>query len=242
MMKKRICIVMSLLLCALLSFAGCSGAATAESATAESDIFAAASEESSELSEAESSEESVEESSEAPSEESSEPETPSLDADGADEVITGIMEFTWNWFYDNPNVDHNDVIEADYMGRSDFPYEKVVYDGVSSIEDFKALASEYYTEDCINTLMEYKGWLDQDGALYTTKTDGLGGMATISYNIWVEESGEGVYTAHAKEYNEFGDNEFDFTLSYVSGHWISDTAIVLFTGVDVNIVASADEL
>ena len=141
-------------------------------------------------------------------------------------------EFTWNWFYDNIYTDKSDTIMAD-----GWTYERVSYPGISSLQDVRDLTRQYYTADVAESVISFKYWIEQNGSLYVSETDGLGGGDPIAdrVDMKVKQNSDTYYTLTLHDvYNNdmFPDETYSIHYKYVDGYWVFDTQI--YNACDIN--------
>ena len=158
----------------------------------------------------------------------------------AEEIGTAINEasvFAWNWFWDNQHTDKNDTILEPY-GRGYYTYERVSEEGITTLDDVRALTQQYFTADVAERLVEYKEWIEQDGVLYVSATEGIGDSDIPSYyEIYVEKTSDTAYDVTL--YKCFGDDEkyqSEFTYSYVDGYWVFDIMLTSNREVPVYVI------
>ena len=120
-----------------------------------------------------------------------------------EEIVSALEEasdFAYGWFWDNIHVDHNDTIYEDAVMDGSWPCERVIAAGVSSKEDVLELTKAYFTEETAQMLLNYKEWIERDGALYVSATEGLGdGGMGDSIEIAVQRDSDTQYTLTIRE-------------------------------------------
>ena len=148
------------------------------------------------------------------------------------QAITETSEFTWNWFYDNQYTDKGDTIQAPYQGGT-WTYERVT--GLNSKAEVLALAQRYYDADTASEAVDLKEWVEQDGKLYVSATEGLGGVWPDRMDIQVERESALSYRITCREYlsGELYQPPYELRSSYQDGHWVFDQLLVL-VGVSIS--------
>ncbi len=164
-------------------------------------------------------------------EEQVEEEIPEITAEDIGAAINEASVFAWGWFWDNLHTDEDDIILATYTHsnytENDYPFERVTEEGITTLDDLRALAQHYFTADVIEGMIGMKNWIEQDNALYVSVPDGLGGPGDPDYyEIYVQKTSDTSYDVTM--YYSYGDDEIyknEFTCSYVNGYWVFDTSL-----------------
>ena len=140
-------------------------------------------------------------------------------------------EFAYGWFWDNIHVDHNDVIYDDNVMEGTWPCERVIAEGVTSKEDVKSLTEEHFTPEETQALLATKEWIERDGSLYVSATEGLGGMSGNSLDVWITKDSNTQYTVTVQELLN-GEEEPGISDPYsvhyrnVDGRWVFDGVVL----------------
>jgi len=146
--------------------------------------------------------------------------------------------FSWEWFWDSVYVDNNDTIMVNYYGIG-WPYVRVSYEGVNSIQDVKALAKQYYTEAVAEKLISQKSWKEQNGKLYVEVPDGLGGIGADRYEVQITKDSDTQYTLTIYEILDGYGVEAVYRnvhYQYVDGKWVFDQVLHQWDPVPISIV------
>ncbi len=157
-----------------------------------------------------------------------EEEIPEITAEDIGTAINEASVFAWGWFWDNEHTDKTDTIWAPYSRYDEyFTYERVVEEGITTVDDVLALAEQYFTADIAEDIVGYKEWIEQDGVLYVSATEGLGGPGEPNYyEIYAEKASDTLYNVTLYEcYSEDEKYQREFTYSYVNGYWVFDTIL-----------------
>ncbi|MCD8107942.1 MAG: tetratricopeptide repeat protein [Oscillospiraceae bacterium] len=159
-------------------------------------------------------------------EEQEEEEIPEITAEDIGAAINEASLFAWNWFWDNQHTDKTDTIIGPY-GNGYYTYERVSEEGITTVDDVLALTQQYFTADIAEYIVGYKEWIEQDGVLYVSATEGLGGPGDPNYyEIYAEKTSDTSYNITLYEcYSEDDKYQRNFTYSYVDGYWIFDTIL-----------------
>ncbi|MCD7804358.1 MAG: tetratricopeptide repeat protein [Oscillospiraceae bacterium] len=174
-----------------------------------------------------------------------EEEIPEITAEEIGAAINEASVFAWGWFWYNQHTDENDTIMGPdpYWNSSDndYPYERVSEEGITTLDDVLALTKKYFTADIAESLVERKEWIEQDGTLYESATDGLGGFDELYYyEIYVEKVSDTLYDItlfeHGSDYSEDFVSHRQFTYSYVNGYWVFDTTLYWFEEVPIYVL------
>ena len=150
-------------------------------------------------------------------------------------AIQETSDFTWNWFYDNQYTDKNDLIQAPYKGGT-WTYERVNYAGITKKQDVLEMAKGYYEEGVAETVVAYKEWVEQDGKLYVSATEGLGGIWPERVSIAVEKENDLCYRIICCEYlsGELYQPPYEIQYRYQHGNWVFDQPLI-HVGVEIEI-------
>lgn len=146
-------------------------------------------------------------------------------------AMENASEFAYGWFWDNIHVDHNDVIYDDNVMEGTWPCERVIAEGVTSKEDVKALTEEHFTPEETQALLATKEWIERDGSLYVSATEGLGGMSGNSLDVWIAKDSNTQYTITVQELLN-GEEEPGISDPYsvhyrnVDGRWVFDGVVL----------------
>lgn len=142
------------------------------------------------------------------------------------QAITETSEFTWNWFYDNQHTDKGDTIQAPYQGGT-WTYERVT--GMNTKTEVLALARSYYDVNTASEAVALKEWVEQDGKLYVSATEGLGGIWPERMDIQVERENALSYRITCREYlfGELYQPPYELRYSYQNGNWVFDQLLIL---------------
>lgn len=148
------------------------------------------------------------------------------------QAMKDTRDFSAKWFYDGPghgdtHADCADTIQGPYLGGT-WTYAKVTQSGINTRADVVTLAQQYYTRSAAEEIVGYKQWIEQNGKLYVSMPEGLGGGYTDEMYIVMEKSGTGQYTLKCSEYM-FGEFMFSYEMHYtfMNGRWVFDTPIYL---------------
>lgn len=144
------------------------------------------------------------------------------------EAMKETEDFTWNWFYDNIYTDKGDTVLAEYLGGSEWTYERVIYPGISSLQDVRDLTKQYYTADVAEQVISYKCWLEANGSLYVSATEGIGGGGPNIVEVAIQQTSSTCYTITLYEYLE-GEllwDPYDIHYQYIDGYWVFDSLLV----------------
>ena len=144
------------------------------------------------------------------------------------------MEFAWGWFWENDtdHIDENDVCMEEYDGAAEWPYYRVDYGDIKTVEDVLELTRHYYTENIAKKMISYKEWHEKDNALYVSADEGLGGVFSDYCEIVVQQVSETEYTLTVTKH--FVDEDYEDSVEedshevrykYVDGYWVFDDLI-----------------
>lgn len=152
--------------------------------------------------------------------------------------IKAASVFSWEWFWDSVHVDNNDVITVSSYGYK-WPYIRIAYDGVNSVNDVKSLAKQYYTEAVVEKLISQKSWKEQNGKLYVEIPEGLGGPGADRYEVQITKDSDTQYTLIIYEILDgYGVLEVyrNVHYQYVDGKWVFDQVLHQWEPVPISIV------
>ncbi len=107
-------------------------------------------------------------------------------------------DFYDGWFYNQRFVDRNDKVKNAEVTTFDFYFYAVDYHNVHTLEEWKAEARKFYTEDIVNEFAAwdanlgggFQGWLERDGKLYIARPTGLGDNFLERYHVELVSSTE----------------------------------------------------
>lgn len=153
-------------------------------------------------------------------------------------IIGNIGKFTWDWFYDNTHTDKSNTLKRENEWGFDTTYELITEPNINSTEDVKALAAKYYTDNVIKDLMSMKFWIEQDGKLYVSQTDGLGSNIVEKYVIALRKINSQSYKLYVFEYlnNELLVEPYEVNLTKNNGNWIVDNIFPFSEEVDITVI------
>ncbi|MCD7804361.1 MAG: tetratricopeptide repeat protein [Oscillospiraceae bacterium] len=175
-------------------------------------------------------------------EEEQEEESSEITAEDIGAAINEASLFAWNWFWDNQHTDKTDTIWAPYDGDY-YTYERVSEEGITTLDDVRILTQQYFTADAAEELINVKEWIERDGVLYVSATEGLGGIGPPDYyEITVKKLNDTSYKVYLDEcYEEIGIFSSTFTYSYVNGYWVFDTALSCESEVPVTLITVMED-
>ena len=140
-------------------------------------------------------------------------------------------EFTWNMFYENGYTNKNDTIISSQW-TADWIYERVTYPGVSSLQDIRTVTNQYYTPDLVDGLISLKDWIEYNGGLYESATEGLGGFGPDPVRVDMKVTRKSdtcylltIYNIYGDDVDKemFPDETYDIQYMYVNGYWVFDS-------------------
>ena len=140
------------------------------------------------------------------------------------------MDFAWNWFYINSHVDSADCFYDPEIFGGQIPYERIIEPGVNTQQDVLELTETYFTEAVAEELLQLKYWIERDGALYVSGTEGVGGLGGDVLEIQVTQDSSTQYTITAWELHQgepvpWQTEPMVFHCIYVNGNWVFDRYI-----------------
>ena len=140
------------------------------------------------------------------------------------------MDFAWNWFYINSHVDSADCFYDPEIFGGQIPYERIIEPGVNTQQDVLELTETYFTEAVAEELLQLKYWIERDGALYVSGTEGVGGLGGEVLEIQVTQDSSTQYTITAWELFQgepvpWQTEPMVFHCIYVNGNWVFDRYI-----------------
>ncbi|MCD7785518.1 MAG: DUF4431 domain-containing protein [Oscillospiraceae bacterium] len=170
-------------------------------------------------------------------------ESSEITAEDIGAAINEASIFAWNWFWDNQHTDKTDTIWAPYYGDY-YTYERVSEEEITTLDDVRALTQQYFTADAAEELINVKEWIEQDGALYVSGTEGLGGIGPPDYyEITVRKLSDTSYKVYLYEcYEGIGIFSSTFTYSYVNGYWVFDTALSCESEVPIAMITVVEDI
>lgn len=146
--------------------------------------------------------------------------------------------FAWNWFWDTTAVDREDCIMGEWKGYP-WEYYAVTEEGIQSLEDLRTLSNQYFTAELTEDLLDQKLWIEQDGKLYVSAPEGLGGPGISEIYLKVNPISEDKYEVLVFEYwdymdyDEMKDNPKIIYYQKINGHWVLDDITPLYSQVPV---------
>lgn len=140
------------------------------------------------------------------------------------------MDFAWNWFYINSHVDSADCFYDPEIFGGQIPYERIMEPGVNTQQDVLELTETYFTEAVAEELLQLKYWIERDGALYVSGTEGVGGLGGEVLEIQVTQDSSTQYTITAWELFQgepvpWQTEPMVFHCIYENGNWVFDRYI-----------------
>lgn len=154
--------------------------------------------------------------------------------------------FQWNWFWDNSS-DHVDKLDTLYRDRGEgygeWEYVHVNYEGIDTAADVLNLTMHFFTSQKALELFEQKDWIEQDGKLYVSEPDGIGGPEPDRYEIGIDQSDPARYVITVYEYwnDELWSDPYIIHLEQINGYWVFDEApIIGNTSVTIRAVDSKE--
>lgn len=140
------------------------------------------------------------------------------------------MDFAWNWFYINSHVDSADCFYDPEIFGGQIPCERIMEPGVNTQQDVLELTETYFTEAVAEELLQLKYWIERDGALYVSGTEGVGGLGGEVLEIQVTQDSSTQYTITAWELFQgepvpWQTEPMVFHCIYENGNWVFDRYI-----------------
>lgn len=140
------------------------------------------------------------------------------------------MDFAWNWFYINSHVDSTDFFYDPGIFGGQIPYERITEPGINTQQDVLELTETFFTEAVAEELLQLKYWIERDGALYVSGTQGVGGLGGEVLEIQVAQDSSTQYTITAWELFQgepvpWQTEPMVFHCIYVNGNWVFDRYI-----------------
>ena len=161
--------------------------------------------------------------------------SPSSDDDIA-EAMNDAAHFAWNWFWDNQYYDASKSIQ-----KNGITFCPITKSGIHSEADVRKLTQQYFTKDVTEEMMGLREWMEKDNTLYTSETEGLGGVYS-EYKIQIEKQSNSLYNIEADIYllGEYDDHS---TIQYKleNGNWIFDTLLAWPDENELIEIISADD-
>ena len=153
-----------------------------------------------------------------------------------EEIVHAMEEakdFAYHWFYACTYVDETDVRFDSYQGMSNWTYRRVNYPGVTTFQDVRQLAEQYYTSDVVTTLMGNLAWTEvttPEAALYVSDPNGLGGGMPVDAQVSIQQDTSTSYTITVHSYLDGQPlrDPYDVHYTYTDGKWLFDTSLLLF--------------
>lgn len=148
-------------------------------------------------------------------------------------ALNAASAFAYGWFWDNVHVDHKDIIYDDAILDGSWPCERVTAENITSKEDVFNLTKRYFTEETAQNLMAYKEWIELDGALYVSATEGLGGVWGDSMELTIHKDSETQYTITVQEFVNgevapWISTPYSVHYQCVDGHWVFDDVVLTY--------------
>lgn len=139
-------------------------------------------------------------------------------------------EFAWNWFYINSHVDSSDCFYDPEIFGGQIPCERITEPGINTQQDVLELTETYFTEAVAEELLQLKYWIERDGALYVSGTQGVGGLGGDVLEIQVTQDSSTQYTITAWELFQgepvpWQTEPMVFHCVYGNGNWVFDRNI-----------------
>ena len=143
-------------------------------------------------------------------------------------------KFYEGWFYSHnfKFLDENDMIEGKLTN-----YYAVDYHDIHTLEEWKAEARKYYTEDVVAGFLKwdanlgggFQGWLERDGKLYMAMPTGLGDNFLARYHVELVSSTEtqavvAVHWENSMDHSIYDPYTLNCTLE--NGNLVFDTILV----------------
>lgn len=158
------------------------------------------------------------------------------------EAMNEAANFAWNWYWDNQYYDASKSIHEN--GITFCPITK---SSVRSQVDLKRLTQQYFTADVTDKMMAYREWIEKNGMLYTSETEGLGGELANEYTIQVNKQSDKLYDIMVNKtccYDGLIYYTDTYTMQYKreNGNWVFDKILAWPSDFHVQIdVVNADE-
>ena len=111
------------------------------------------------------------------------------------------VQHEWDWYVDCSFTDRSQTVQGDQTVYPNWDHEKVIAPGVRSLFDLNALSYDYFAPKAVNSLREYKGFIEKNGSLYISATEGLGGFMVDDCAIDVNQIEDTVYEVTLIEYS-----------------------------------------
>lgn len=95
----------------------------------------------------------------------------------------------------------------------------------------RALTEEHFTPEETQALLATKEWIERDGSLYVSATEGLGGMSGNSLDVWITKDSNTQYTVTVQELlngEEAPGISDPYSVHYrnVDGRWVFDGVVL----------------
>lgn len=152
-----------------------------------------------------------------------------IDTQQIPERLRAAARFVFDWYVEPKYIDLDDSIPGEY-GRELYAISD---ESITSVDDLREKTHEFFSSEAISSIFERYSLREENGKLYISRSDGLGGPDAKEIGLAITKESEASYQIEVRiNYGDIGDEDEEpieditpVNLVLEDGNWVFDSEI-----------------